>query len=191
MTWQYSHADDGNIVLTGTIDPNVCGGDFVRALGFGRTASEAGQQAYGSLLTGFDEVARQYVSGWQEYQARCHHRNPKPDGLDLYRVSTAVLRTHEGKRFRGGRIASLSLPWGQAATDTDLGGYHLVWPRDQVEAAGEHQPTEYLRETADNWNAQIEDWTYVRDTDLARRVGVDGYYVRLAPPEVLEHGSPR
>jgi glucoamylase len=61
---------------------------------------------------------------------------------------------------------------------------------DFAEAAGERELAGYLRETADSWNAQIEDWTYVRDTDLAQRVGVDGYYVRLAPPEVLEHGSP-
>ncbi len=48
-------------------------------------------------------------------------------------------------------------------------------------------PTE--RETAlavaDFWNARIESWTSVRDTPLARRVGVAGYYVREAPPDVL------
>jgi glucoamylase len=40
----------------------------------------------------------------------------------------------------------------------------------------------YLRETADAWNDAIERWTYVEGTDLAKRVGVDGYYVRIAPP---------
>ncbi|MGE5241662.1 MAG: glycoside hydrolase family 15 protein [Bacteroidota bacterium] len=35
---------------------------------------------------------------------------------------------------------------------------------------------------ADYWNAHIEDWTAVRDTPLARRHGVRGYYVRMAPP---------
>jgi GH15 family glucan-1,4-alpha-glucosidase len=33
-------------------------------------------------------------------------------------------------------IASLSIPWGFAKGDDDLGGYHLVWPRDLVETAG-------------------------------------------------------
>jgi glucoamylase len=34
---------------------------------------------------------------------------------------------------------------------------------------------------ADYWNARIEDWTAVYDTPLARRLGVRGYYVRVAP----------
>ena len=33
-------------------------------------------------------------------------------------------------------IASLSIPWGFEKGDDDLGGYHLVWPRDLVETAG-------------------------------------------------------
>ncbi len=61
---------------------------------------------------------------------------PEPGGRDLFRVSTAVLRTHESKRFAGDLIASLSIPWGSAKGDNDLGGYHLAWPRDLVESAG-------------------------------------------------------
>jgi GH15 family glucan-1,4-alpha-glucosidase len=40
----------------------------------------------------------------------------------------------------------------------------------------------YALSLADYWNARIEDWCYVSDTDLARRVGVPGYYVRIASP---------
>jgi glucoamylase len=44
---------------------------------------------------------------------------------------------------------------------------------------------------ADYWNARLEDWTTVRDTPLARAQGVPGYYVRVAPPQVLSNsGSP-
>ena len=32
-------------------------------------------------------------------------------------------------------IASLSIPWGEAKGDEDLGGYHLVWTRDMVSSA--------------------------------------------------------
>jgi len=39
----------------------------------------------------------------------------------------------------------------------------------------------FLRDTADAWNEQIEDWIYVTDTRLSREVGVSGYYVRIAP----------
>jgi glucoamylase len=38
---------------------------------------------------------------------------------------------------------------------------------------------------ADYWNARLEDWTAVADTPLARRFGIAGYYVRVAPPQAL------
>ena len=39
----------------------------------------------------------------------------------------------------------------------------------------------FLRDTADAWEAAIEDWIYVTDTALAREAGVTGYYVRDRP----------
>jgi len=45
---------------------------------------------------------------------------------------------------------------------------------DPVDAA-------YVLELADCWNERIEDWTYVQNTELSRRFGVDGYYVRIGP----------
>ena len=47
----------------------------------------------------------------------------------------------------------------------------------------------YCLELADDWNAAIEDWTYVSGSRLARELGVEGHYVRIAAPEVLA-GSP-
>jgi glucoamylase len=46
---------------------------------------------------------------------------------------------------------------------------------------GERIIGRYLRETADLWNDLIEDWTYVTDTPLAKEIGIDGYYIRIAP----------
>ncbi|HVX62695.1 MAG TPA: glycoside hydrolase family 15 protein, partial [Pirellulales bacterium] len=43
-------------------------------------------------------------------------------------------------------------------------------------------------ETADAWHDSIDYWTYVEDTPLARRIGVSGYYLRVAPPD--RRGSP-
>ncbi|MBU1425809.1 MAG: glycosyl hydrolase [Gammaproteobacteria bacterium] len=42
---------------------------------------------------------------------------------------------------------------------------------------------EFVLDLADYWNAHIEDWTVVYDTELARRLGVHGYYIRNAPSE--------
>jgi hypothetical protein len=40
-----------------------------------------------------------------------------------------VLRSHRDKTFPGTMVARLSVPWGNS--HDDLGGYHLVWPREQ------------------------------------------------------------
>ena len=233
---------------------------------------------------------------------------------DLYRTSTAVLRSHESKSLLGGIIASLSVPWGFNKGDEDLGGYHLVWPRDLIETAGAlvaagalddafrvlrylevtqeadghwaqnlwldgrpywaglqmdetsfpvllvdllrreaperlgtvarwwpmveraagfimrngpvtqqdrweedagYSPftlaaeiaallaaadladaigrstaASYLRDTADSWNENIERWVYAVDTDLCSRIGVEGYYVRIAPADSEGAASP-
>lgn len=41
---------------------------------------------------------------------------------------------------------------------------------------------------ADFWNASIEHWLAVTGTELAARWGVNSYYVRIAPSQVLEQG---
>ena len=314
MEWSFERAENGNVALTGEIDLAASAGAFVLALGFGRTFGEAAHRAAASLLDGFDRAASEYCNGWKEWQRTLRPLQGAGRGQrDLYRVSTAILRTHESDQFPGGIIASLSIPWGFSKGDGDLGGYHLVWPRDLVESAGAllaagdrdavkrvltylavtqeadghwpqnmwldgtpywngvqmdetglpillvdlahrrgaldkgemvplwpmvrraaeflvrngpvtqqdrweedpgyspftlavevaallcaadlaevHEPgiAAYLRETADAWNSGIERWTYVTDTELARRVGVDGYYVRIAPPEEADAASP-
>jgi len=44
---------------------------------------------------------------------------------------------------------------------------------------------EFALMLADSWNARIEDWTAVNGTELAARLGVKGYYLRVAPSGVL------
>ena len=43
---------------------------------------------------------------------------------------------------------------------------------------------------ADTWNDNIERWTYAVNSDLARQVGVEGYYVRITPPDGDGAASP-
>ena len=66
----------------------------------------------------------------------------------------------------------------------------LLAAAELADANDECAVAAYLRETADHWNAGIERWIYVTDTELARKVGVKGYYVRIAPPEICEAASP-
>ncbi len=315
MTWMYDRAENGNVALTAEIDLAAGNGGFDLALGFGLTADEAGHRARAALLDGFESAKQTTLNEWQTWQTSLPDiGETNPDEKRLYRISTAVMRIHAGKRFPGGVIASLSIPWGFAKGDDDLGGYHLVWPRDLAETAGgllavgaqenarrileflqitqeadghwpqnmwldgspywsglqmdetafpillvdlarregaltdedqdrfwpmvyhaaqfvvQHGPVsqqdrweedpgyspftlaveivallvaaemtkeqghkdtaDYLRQTADTWNANIERWTYVTGTDLAQETDVDGYYVRIAPLETADAASP-
>lgn len=40
---------------------------------------------------------------------------------------------------------------------------------------------------ADYWNMRLEDWTFVSNTDLSKKLGVKGYYMRIAPKDALVH----
>jgi glucoamylase len=136
MMWEYDRAENGNVALTAEIDLAACNGEFILALGFGEIWAEAGQQALASLLTPYEITRADYVSRWRTWQQTLKKLDEKPREKDLYRASMAVLRTHESKDFLGAIIASLSIPWGFNKGDEDMGGYHLVWPRDLVENAG-------------------------------------------------------
>ena len=67
----------------------------------------------------------------------------------------------------------------------------LLAAADMFETCGKAKPANYLRETADCWNDQIERWTYVTGTPLGKEVGVEGYYVRIAPPDTAGAASPK
>ncbi len=315
MEWEYQRAENGNIACTGEIDLVACNGEFVLALGFGAIVTEAGQQVRSSLLEDYADLRQHYVFHWKNWQSTLLKLDEPKREIDLYRTSAAVLRTHESKDFLGGIIASLSIPWGFNKGDEDLGGYHLVWPRDLVETAGallaagavgdavrvlrylettqeadgnwaqnlwldgrpywsgvQMDETAFpillfdllrreaashlgklerwwpmvrnaasfivrngpvtqqdrweeeagyspftlaaeisallaaaeiadltghsaaastLRDTADAWNDNIERWVYATGGELAQQVGVEGYYVRIAPPDVdLAAASP-
>lgn len=307
-------AEDGNVALTGEIGFAAAGGTALLSLGFANSPEEAGYNALASLMAGFDAAAKPYVAGWRNWQQGLLPLDRiTASGLNIYRVSTAVLAAHRSPGFPGPVVASLSIPWGFNKGDDDLGGYHLVWPRDLVETAGGflaagaasnaleilfylrtiqeadgHWPqnawldgtaywegiqmdecgfpilladalrrqgqlssemllsflpmveraatylvcngpvtgedrweedagyspftlaveiaallaaadilddcnkpvaAHYLRETADSWNDQVERWTYVKGTQIAIASGVDGYYVRITPPDIAEAAS--
>ncbi len=132
----YERADSGNVAVTGEIDLAASGGTVVLALGFGATAADAGRRAVASLSHDFDVVAANYIAGWRQWHFTRTASAAAPDTRPLVDFSTAIMRAHESKTFPGGVIASLSVPWGFRKGDDNLGGYHLVWPRDLVETAG-------------------------------------------------------
>jgi glucoamylase len=304
MSWQYRDAGPGNVALIGELPRRA-----ILALGFGSSAEAAATLAISSLIQPFDNILQQQIADWETWQARCAERSPPtldlPDAIrEQLVVSSIVLRAHLDKTYPGAMVASLSAPWGYASNE--LGGYHLVWPRDLVQSAGallalgaEPEARDTLRyliatqnadghwnqnqwlggtpywqgiqldETAmpvllaqqleerdalrgiavedmvrralgyiartgpstgqdrweeneginaftlattisalvagaallpspeadwalalaDFWNANIEAWLTVSGTELAHQYGVPGYYVRVAPPEILSQAD--
>ena len=57
----------------------------------------------------------------------------------------------------------------------------LLVAADMADTFASREAGDAIRATADAWNASIEDWIFARDTPLAKELGIDGYYVRIAP----------
>jgi glucoamylase len=138
MAWEYPRAENGNVALTAEIDLQQAQGEFLMAIGFGRNAAEAANRARRSLQEGFDSAYNVYTKQWMDWQKSLIKLDEisVSSKKNVYRTSTIVMRSHESANFPGGMIASLAIPWGFSKGDEDLGGYHLVWPRDLVETAG-------------------------------------------------------
>jgi glucoamylase len=66
----------------------------------------------------------------------------------------------------------------------------LLAAADFADDFGEPDSAMYLRQTADIWNANIERWTYVTGSELARQHNVEGYYVRIASADIADAISP-
>lgn len=134
---QYHRADDGNVALAGEIDFTGERRTVTLALGFGQTEHEAASAATHSLKDGFEKAHEVYIADWREWQdGLVPLDRDTHEGINAYRVSTVVLASHRAADRPGAVVASLSIPWGFSKGDDDLGGYHLVWPRDLVETAG-------------------------------------------------------
>ncbi len=134
MDWEFDQAKAGNVALTGEID--VQNQEFTLGLAFGRHRHDAVTTLLLSLDIPFEEHKSRYIKQWEDV---CAERLPleamSGDGGNLYYSSFSLLMAHEDKIYPGALIASLSIPWGEAHSDSQQGGYHLVWPRDMVNSA--------------------------------------------------------
>jgi len=128
MTWTFPRADEGNVALIGEIEDE----EGIMALGFGTSPAAARTLAASSLAEGYGSIREHFTSAWRAWGR--HLQLPKvSDGLAREAcLSATMLKVHEDRTFPGAMVASLSIPWGN--TSNDPGGYHLVWPRDAVEA---------------------------------------------------------
>jgi glucoamylase len=144
MDWEFTSASDGNIALTGELDLSKTR-EFTLGVAFGNSEHRAIANLLQSLGRPFDVRLQRYKKEWDE--AALHLKPLGGHSFDkgnLYNSSYDLLLAHEDKSFAGALIASLAIPWGEAKSDNDQGGYHLVWTRDMVNsatallAAGDH-----------------------------------------------------
>ncbi len=132
----YNSAPEGNVAFCAEIDFKAGGGHFMLVMGLGGSFAEAGQHARACLLQDFEQPLQAYLQEWREEQASYSAMDDLSEsGRDLYRLSAAVLEAHQSKRYPGGFVASLSIPWGFARGDSEVSGYHVLWPRDLAETA--------------------------------------------------------
>ena len=135
MDWAYDCAHDGNVALTAEIDL-AAGPKHVLGLAFGDTLHGAVATLLQALAVPFDEQRDRFLTQWgRSRSSLLPLEAASGDGGSLYEHSHGLLLAHEDKTYAGALIASLSIPWGEDKGDAALGGYHLVWTRDLVQAA--------------------------------------------------------
>jgi glucoamylase len=130
LTWQFDTAGPGNVALIGALPRSA-----TLALGIAASRESAATLAVAALCQPFDAAWTTHIGAWQAW----HQQVQQPAGLppalaEQLATSAMVLRVHQDKTFAGAMVASLSVPWGNS--NDNIGGYHLVWPRDLVESAG-------------------------------------------------------
>ena len=134
MTWNFGQAMNGNLALMGEIDVAATR-EFTIAIALGDGDHMAISGMMQTLSTPYDLHLKRYIEQWHRAASPARLASVSGDKGRLMRVSHNVILAHEDKTYSGAFIASASIPWGNAKSDDDLGGYHLVWTRDMVQSA--------------------------------------------------------
>lgn len=132
----YSEAKKGTVALCGEIDLSLSK-KFTLFLSFGHSFEEAAKTSKATYYHNQKHLLKKFIETWESTTKKLppiQFINNK--SKELFRSSIMVLNSHLGKVAPGNVIASLSIPWGTEKGDQDLGGYHLIWPRDLVEISG-------------------------------------------------------
>lgn len=114
---------------------------FEVAIGYGGSQAAAMSVVDKALGRPFATLEQAYVKGWSGYLQQLKPTSlPSALGANAqkqYNIAVMTVKALEDKTHPGAFVASLAIPWGQD-TPADLpnvGGYHLVWPRDLYEMA--------------------------------------------------------
>jgi glucoamylase len=128
MNWTFPRAARGNVALTG----ELAGSRGLLALAFSDQVEGARLLALAAVAEDLPSIRGAFERGWRGWGETLRIPDAPPDLARQAQLSAAVLKMHEDRTYPGAVVASLSIPWGNRSND--LGGYHLVWTRDAVEA---------------------------------------------------------
>lgn len=137
MTWEYTDAGPGPIVLGGQLAQTT--GTLLIALA--DTAEAARDTARQSLTDGSPSARDLLAEQWLGWATGTRLPDARPDDppelAAALQWSATTIRVHQdrgrpGRRPAGAIVAGLCKPWGDTGTEA---GYFLVWPRDACEAA--------------------------------------------------------
>ncbi len=129
MRWAYQEAGAGNVALTAKL-PTLSG---TIAIAFAEFVDGARTLARSSLADDYEATRNLFVHGWEDWARTLTLPQASQELKRQAYLSATVLKIHEDRTYNGAIVASLSVPWGQSRDD--VGGYHLVWTRDAVQAA--------------------------------------------------------
>jgi glucoamylase len=140
---RYLRADNGNVVQTARVNLSLgphlgltgSNEGFTIVLSFGPGPDEAIRNGQASVRKGFEATRREYEQGWRAYVATLPTVQSKYQRQ--FNMAAMVLKASEDKTYRGGFIASPSIPWGGGpnANEPTVSGYHAVWSRDLYQVA--------------------------------------------------------
>lgn len=132
---RFTCAHNGNIALIAELDISP-GVPFTTALAFADWDHGATTAALQATALPFAGRKQAFLDQWEAVnESFVDLTEQSEDGGRLMESSRSLLLSHEDKRYPGALIASLSIPWGEAKGDEEIGGYHLVWSRDMVNTA--------------------------------------------------------
>ena len=110
MDYEFDHAKDGNIALTGELNLPQ-NRTFTLGLAFGDSVESAVSALFQSLGVPYKEQRQTFLDQWKSAALpRQELVRTSGDNGKLLAVSYNLLLTHEDKRYQGGLVASLAIP---------------------------------------------------------------------------------
>jgi glucoamylase len=129
MDFQFPEAHDGNVAGLGHLALPAAKGEYRFYIVY---SFENDDMTFSPEELAIHKNA--YTKEWESYYAKLNTpANLNEQHLQLYYRSLFALKVHEDKLNPGALIASLSKPWGETTFEkpgVQVGGYHMVWPRD-------------------------------------------------------------